>query len=90
MSDKKEQFRNLCAEAIERVDHAIDNHRKGQPDDLSIALLAKVRLELVNMKEALSPAIFMPSFGRFVLDWPDKHGLIQLLAQVSYEYGRLK
>ena len=90
MADKKEEVRQLCADAIERVDRAIDNHRKGEPEDLSITILAKVRLELVKMREALSPVIFQPSFGRFVLDWPDRHGLIQQLTQVSYEYGRLR
>lgn len=90
MSAKKDRVQDLCSAAIKRVDEAIANHQRGQPEDLSVPMLINIRAELVNMQESLAPATFRPSFGRFILDWPDQHGLIQQLSNVAYEYGRLK
>ena len=90
MSAKKDRVQNLCSAAIKRVDEAIANHQGGQPEDLSVPMLINIRAELVNMQGALAPGTFRPSFGRFILDWPDQHGLIQQLSNVAYEYERLK
>lgn len=90
MNNKKLSVEQRCQAAIDRVDLAIRNHEQNKPEDLSIPLLRKVREELVQMKAALSPSVFCPSYGRFVLDWPDEHGLIRQLSDVSYEYERLE
>jgi hypothetical protein len=90
MNDKKLTMEQECQVAIDRVDVAIRNHEQNRPEDLSIPMLRKVREELVQMKAALSPSVFRPTYGRFVLDWPDKHGLIRLLSDLEYQYERLK
>lgn len=79
-----------CQAAIDRVDLAILNHDQNRPEDLSIPLLGKVREELIQMNTALSPSVFRPSYGRFVLDWPDERGLVRLLSDVGHQYERLK
>jgi hypothetical protein len=53
VSDNKEVVRDLCTKAIERVDRAIENHRKGVAEDLSVTMLERVRTELVRMNEVL-------------------------------------
>jgi hypothetical protein len=90
MSDKTSRVEGLCRSAIERVDKAISQHEDGQPADLSLPLLTKVRDELEKMLEALSPSKYRPTYGRFILDWPDEHGLVGYLTEVGYQYGRLK
>jgi hypothetical protein len=90
MNDKKSSIEQQCRAAIDRVDLAMLNHEKNKPEDLSLPLLGKVKEELIQMKTALSPAVFRPSYGRFVLDWPDEHGLVRLLSDVGYQYERLK
>lgn len=90
MNDKKVSVEQQCEMAIDRVDLAIRNHEQKKAEDLSIPLLRKVREELVQMKAALSPSVFRPSYGRFVLDWPDEHGLVRQLSDVGYQYERLK
>jgi hypothetical protein len=67
VSDNKEVVRDLCTKAIERVDRAIENHRKGVAEDLSVTMLERVRTELVRMNEVLSPTVFQPTFGAFHL-----------------------
>ena len=90
MNEQKASVERQCLAAIDRVDLAILNHQQNKPEDLSISLLLKVREELIQMKNALSPSLFRPSYGRFVLDWPDEHGLVRDLSDVGYQYERLK
>lgn len=90
MNNTKLAIEQQCQAAIDRIDLATHNHEENKPEDLSIPLLRKVREELVQMKMALSPSVFCPSYGRFVLDWPDEHGLIRQLSDVYYEYERLE
>lgn len=71
MSDKTDRVKNLCEAAIERVNATISKHENDEPADLSVSLLEKVRGELEKMLEAQSPSVYRPSFGRFILDWPD-------------------
>ena len=79
---------SLCDKAIQRVDLAIAKHEKGEPEDLSVPLLAIVRRELESMREARDMGKFCPGYGRFILDWPDEHGLVDFLLEVEYEYKR--
>jgi hypothetical protein len=90
MSDRKASVFQQCEAAISRIDSAIINHEQNKPEDLSVPLLRKVRVELLQMKDALSPSIFLPSYARFILDWPAEHGLVKQLSDVAYQYGRLK
>jgi hypothetical protein len=78
-----------CLAAIARIDLAILNHQQNKAEDLSIPMLRKVREELIQMKTVLSPSVFRPSYGRFILDWPDEHGLVRQLSDVGYQYERL-
>ena len=86
----RERFLARLDTMLRRVDLAIDNHRQGISDDLSIPLLMNVRRELIQMRPMLSPEAFTPGYGRFVLDWPDDHGLVGELLEVAYEYKRLQ
>jgi hypothetical protein len=90
MNDKILSLEQQCQAAIDRVDLAIRNHEQNMPEDLSVPMLRTVREELFQMKAALSPSIFRPSYGRFVLDWPDEHGLVRQLSELGYQYERLK
>ena len=90
MNEKSTQVQLLCQSVLERVDLAIRNHEKSIPDDLSIPMLTKIRQELLQMKAALTPSSFRPSYPRFLLDWPDEHGLIAQLSKIAYDYDRLK
>ncbi len=90
MSMRKKRVHDLCSEALARVDEAIRCHHQGEPADLSIPLLQSVRRELQKMQQVLDPAVFSPSYGRFILDWPDEHGLVSFLLEVDYQYGRIK
>ena len=40
------------------------------------------------MEGAMDKAVFRPSYGRFLLDWPDEHGLVKYLLGVSQDYER--
>lgn len=90
MSKKKrpEAAAERCRQALARVEAAIDNHRHGRPEDLSVAVLENVALELRKMEGAMDKTVFRPSYGRFLLDWPDGHGLVEYLLGVSQDYER--
>ena len=91
MKNKKKYagyIKQLCSQAIERVDIAIEKHKKGEPADLNISMLLKVRNELVKMQSATDKSKYSPTYGRFILDWPDEYGLINYLLGVSYEYKK--
>lgn len=89
MGDQRNRITGLCKQAIEKVDEAIAKHEAGEPADLSISMLHKVRIELETMSVEMSSSKFKPSYPRFVMDWPDEHGLIAYLVEVSYQYSRL-
>ena len=90
MNNTKLRVLYLCRNALERVDQAICNHEHNVPEDLSLPILNRIRNELLQMLEKLSPSQFRPTYGRFILDWPDEHGLIKTLSDVEYEYERIK
>ena len=87
---KVNRVKNLCAGAITRIDEAIEDHKQGKPADLSELMLVKVRAELEKMQSILKPSQYKPSYPRYVLDWEDKHGLVNYLIEVSYQYSMLK
>ena len=74
---------------MERVRGAIANHEAGRGEDLSLPLLRNIRDELVRLSSELAPARFQPSYPRFILDWPDDHGLIKQLSELAYHYSKL-
>jgi hypothetical protein len=90
MTDKRFDLLERCRSALKRVDSAIQNHKDGKPEDLSLPMLLRIRSDLWQMVAALSPAVFKPSYPRFILDWPDEHGLIRQLSEVAYEYDRTR
>ena len=88
MSKKKrpEAASDLCSRALARVEQAIRNHEAGAPEDLSISVLQKVAAELRRMAETLDRSKYQPGYGRALLDWPDDHGLVEYLLDVSQKY----
>lgn len=82
-------IKQLCEEAIQRVSSAIMDHEDNKPADLSVPLLREVKRELEMMLSKLNPNEFQPHFGRFILEWPDEHGLIAYLLDVEYQYERM-
>lgn len=90
MMNIKSKVYNLCEDAIKRIDDALEKHSKGEPADLSIPMLNRVKSEVEEMKESLNPSLFKPTYPRFVSDWPDDHGLVGLLTDLAYQYGRIK
>lgn len=88
--DSKLKVTSLCEEAIEKINDAIEKHSRGEPADLSISMLKKIKVEVEKMKEELKPSIFKPTYTRFVMDWPDEHGLVGFLTELAYQYGRIK
>lgn len=85
---RPERAAAVCAHAIKRVDEALANHKAGRPEDLSVEVLQNVRQELERMSATLDSGKYAPSYGRFILDWPDEHGLIEALLQASQDYQR--
>lgn len=90
MSKKRrpEVLARRCLDALDRIDQAISNHRAGRPEDLNVGMLKKVRREIVKMSVALDKTRYSPSYGRFVSDWPDRHGLVDHLVCVFNDYER--
>lgn len=78
----------LIDQALADVDDAISGHRRGDPTaPFSAKFLASVRTDLERM--TASPQ-YLPSYPRFVLDWPDMSGpLGSLLMKVSDTRYRL-
>jgi len=89
MSNQKDLVKIDCEAAIKRLTFAKENHEKKLPEDLSIEMIDRILFEVQTMTETLSPQVFRPTFGKFILDWPDEHGLISLLSELSYRYERL-
>lgn len=78
-------------EALDAVEAAIKAHSVGADDaPLSVTMLTRVRSELEKMREQMSSRDYSPTYPRFVMDWPDESGLVKLLIDVAYEYGRSK
>jgi len=73
---------------MERVAQAIQNHRGGKDEDLSITVLEMVAGELRRMEETRDKFAFQPTYGRAILDWPDNHGLVEYLLGVAHDYNR--
>ncbi len=86
MTPEQTLIHQLCLQAIERVELAIARHKRGQDEDLSVPVLENVRQELTVMAEMLDVEQFDPGFPRFILDWPDEHGLIQYLIGIASRY----
>ncbi|MEM7249190.1 MAG: hypothetical protein AAF533_27975 [Acidobacteriota bacterium] len=90
MSDRSRFVVGLLEEGLARVDLALERHGRGEPEDLSVGILTSVRRDLQKMQVALDPATYCSAYPRFVLDWPNEHGLIDLLVHVHAEYDKLK
>ncbi len=89
ITEKQTKISAECDRMLERLTQAATNHESGIAEDLSPAMIATVRREVEQMREALSNKQFKPSFGRFVLDWPDEHGLVDGLLKLLESYSRL-
>jgi len=89
MSD---DIKNMLNSAHKEVLSAIDLHKNGKKSSLSMSILINVKKELENMMEAMDPKIYVPSYPRFILDWPeeDKTGIVDCLIDASYRYKRMK
>lgn len=87
MTNARPNISSLCDQALKRVDLAIERHQEGQPEDLNIPVLHQVREEIEQMKTALDKSKFQPIYGRFILDWPDDHGLVEFLLNVAQRYN---
>jgi hypothetical protein len=86
--NNKQEVKELCLNAIERINQAVQNHEQGIAEDLNIPILQKVAGEIQKMASELDKSKYKPSYPRFLLDWPDEHGLVEYLIQVSYEYSK--
>ena len=89
MSNQKDLIKIKCEAAIQRLMLAKENHENGRSEDLSLEMIDRILNEIQIMIVALSPQVFRPTFGKFILDWPDEHGLISLLSELSYRYERM-
>lgn len=77
-------------EAIVVVEKSIAAHKAGIQAPLSLTMLVRVQGELEKMRTYLSPTGYVPTYPRFVMDWPDDTGLVKQLMNVAYEYNRVK
>jgi hypothetical protein len=59
---------NALDKLVGEVDAAIAAHERKEAAPFSAVMLKKVRSELNYMRES---GAFVPSYPRFVLDWPD-------------------
>ncbi|TDB42672.1 hypothetical protein [Photorhabdus khanii] len=78
----------FVADVLKLVLEAIELHKNGKPAPLSIDVLNKVRRELEEMIKVMDPKAYIPSYPRFISDWPDEFGLIEKLISVAYYYKK--
>jgi len=85
-------MKNMLMDAHEEVLRAIELHKNGDKAPLSPDILNEVKRELENMMEAMDPKIYVPSYPRFITDWPeeDETGIVKKLTDVSYDYRRIR
>jgi hypothetical protein len=83
-----QRVRKRCEEALNIIDQAIEKHKRGEPEDLNISILLKVKQEILIMGQVLDSSKFVPIYGRFIIDYPGDNGLIDYLAGVSHEYKK--
>lgn len=76
--------------AIAAVDAAIAAHVASETAPLSLPVLRQVIDELKKMREYSAAQGFLPTYPRFIMDWPDDSGLVDLLVDVAYEYKKTK
>ncbi|PHM40122.1 hypothetical protein Xmau_02310 [Xenorhabdus mauleonii] len=86
----KTSGKTFLTDALQLVSDAIELHQQGKKAPLSINVLNQIKKELEEMVKAMNPNSYVPSYPRFIIDWPDDSGLIETLLNVSYNYKRIK
>ncbi|WP_160330614.1 hypothetical protein [Ventosimonas gracilis] len=85
-------MKNMLMDAHGEVLRAIELHKNGDKAPLSPAILNNVKRELEDMMEAMDPKIYVPSYSRPIMDWPeeDETGIVKRLVHVSFDYDRIR
>jgi hypothetical protein len=82
-------IKELCDSAMQRIDSALAGE---STTTLSPGDLRSIRSEVQDMRSAMSPKLYKPSFARFILDsYQGGDALTEFLLDLSYQYNqRLK
>lgn len=84
---KKENISNLIDSTIDDVRKEIELNKKGIGTDSSISTLEQIIEELHQMKLAMSPSIYLPTYNYVIRDsWDEFPKLGEKLLKVFYEY----
>ena len=83
-------FDMKLSSALNAVVSAQESHMQGEDAPLSISVLVQVQKELENMRSVMDPKVFKPGYPRFLLDWSDETGLVDMLSELAYVYGKLR
>ena len=86
--EKYKKIFNLCGQAISQLDKAISNRDKSNSEEISLDVLLSIKKEIVKMQNVLDSSKYMPTYGRFLVDYPDESGLVDFLLRVSQEYKK--
>ncbi len=80
----------LIMVALEKVDKKIEDSRisKCADEGLPMTMLFNIKLELEKMLAVLNKSKYLPSYPRFLLDYPE-NDLINFLLDVSYKYKKM-
>jgi hypothetical protein len=86
---RERQIEDLCDDAMQKIDSALTGQ---STTTLSPDELRSIRSEVQDMRTALNPKVYKPSFARFVLDsYQGGDALTEFLLDLSYQYNqRLK
>lgn len=66
--EMKVRVRAMIIRAEEDLLKEIEKYKETRSGYLTIRALKKIRRELVIMKKCMSPAVFFPAYGRFIID----------------------
>lgn len=84
---RKKSILDLINSTIDDIKNEIEMHKKGIGTDSSIPTLEQIAGELYQMKLAMSPKVYMPTYNYIIRDsWGDCTKLGEKLLKVLHDY----
>ncbi|WZY01340.1 hypothetical protein NSQ26_04700 [Bacillus sp. FSL W7-1360] len=87
MDNRKTAVKMLIDDVVSDLEQEIELHKKGTGTDASIPVLSEILGELNQMKAAMSPGKYLPTYNYIIRDsWGMFPRLGEKLLKVSHEY----
>lgn len=84
---RKQRISDLINSTIDDIKNEIELHKKGIGTDSSIPTLQQIAEELLQMKSAMSPKVYMPTYNYMIRDsWGEFSKLGEKLLKVLHDY----